>query len=306
MLFALATKKIVVTKDNEVDLGNDSLKEATSTARGLSRRDLLSLTLAAVGLSTRAAWPGSPERRPADDPALLSPEEREHLPSVRLPERTRNGAKVPIAVEMSHPMTPDHHVTSLEVVNETDPIPSKGIFHFTPANGAVYIAFQARMDEGDSEVTVTTQCNRDRRSAVRRRISIPEDAGGCTGTAPPWGRAPGNDMHPPQIRIVELVQRGRIRRGEVIHPQLKMRHPNRTGLAERDGSFVRVSEPLYLNEMEVWFGGDRVSRFEFTPALSDDPFITFALLASREGPLEISLVNNRGQRFETAHEIRFS
>ena len=49
-----------------------------------------------------------------------------------------------------------------------------------------------------------------------------------------------------------------------------------------------------------------LSTFEFTPALSDDPFITFPLLASREGSLEVHLVNNRGQRFETAHEITFS
>ena len=27
-----------------------------------------------------------------------------------------NGAKVPILVEMDHPMTPDHHVTRVEVV----------------------------------------------------------------------------------------------------------------------------------------------------------------------------------------------
>jgi len=116
----------------------------------------------------------------------------------------------------------------------------------------------------------------------------------------------GAEIHPPEIRIAELVQHGRIRRGELIHPQLKIRHPNRTGLAESNGSFVQASEPLYLQQMEVWFGGERVSRFELTPALSDDPFITFALLASREGPLEVRLVNNRGQRFETVQEIHFS
>jgi sulfur-oxidizing protein SoxY len=267
-------------------------------ARDFSRRGFLGM--AAAGLWMRGAWA---------DPALLAGAarlERDHLASVRLPRRTRNGTKVPIVIEMHHPMTRDHHVASLEVVNETDPIPSKGIFHFTPANGAVYVAFQARMDEGDSEVTVTTECNRHGRSATRRRISIAEGGGGCTGTAPPWGRAPGDEIHPPEIRIVELVQDGRIRRGEVIHPQLKIRHPNRTGLAERDGSFVQISEPLYLESMEVLFGGERVSRFEFTPALSDDPFVTFALLASREASLDVRLVNNRGQRFEAAHEIRFS
>ena len=282
-------------------------RQTTPRARSLSRRGFLGLTSTAAGLFIRGAWAGSPERRLLDgDPAFLSPLEREHLPLLRLPETTRNGAKVPILVEMSHPMTPDHYISSLEVVNDTDPIPSKGMFRFTPANGAAYVAFQARMDDGESEVTVTTECTRHGRWQVRRRISIPEDAGGCTGTPPPWGRTSGAEIHPPEIRIAELVQHGGIRRGELIHPQLKIRHPNRTGLAESNGSFVKVSEPLYLQEMEVWFGGERVSRFELTPALSDDPFITFALLASREGPLEVRLLNNRGQRFETTHEIHFS
>jgi sulfur-oxidizing protein SoxY len=281
-------------------------RRSTSSAHGLSRRGFLGLTSAAAGFCIAPAWARSPSTRFVDDSLTLSPLEREHLLSVRLPAKTRNGHKVPIVVGMSHPMTRDHQITSLEVVNDTDPIPSKGIFHFTPSSGVAYVAFQARMDEGDSQVTVTAECNRHGRWAARRSINVAENGGGCTGTAPPWARTAGADIHPPEIRIPELVQRHEIRRGDVIHPQLKIRHPNRTGLVEREGSFVRASEPLYLKEMEVWFGGDLVSRFEFTPALSDDPFITFALLASREADLEVRLANNRGERFEAAHVIRFS
>jgi sulfur-oxidizing protein SoxY len=266
---------------------------------------LLGLASSAAGLWISGAWAGSPERRLlAGDPALLSPLEREHRPLLRLPEKTRNAHKVPIVVEMSHPMTPDHHVTRVEVVNERDPFPSMGTFRFTPASGAVYVGFQARMDDGDSEVTVTADCNRHGAWAVRQRITIAEDPEGCAGTAPPRARTAGADIHPPEIRIPELVERGQIRRGEVIHPQIKIRHPNRTGTA--DSAQKHASGSLHLDELEVWFAGERVSRFELTPVLSDDPFISFALRASREGVLEVRLANNRGQRFEAAHEIRFS
>jgi hypothetical protein len=108
------------------------------------------------------------------------------------------------------------------------------------------------------------------------------------------------------IRIAELVERGKIRRDEIVHAQVKMKHPNRTGLVLRGGSFVQESEPFHLEELEVLYGGKCVSRFELTPALSDDPFITFCLLARLEGPLRVVLTNNRGQRFEATHEIRFS
>jgi sulfur-oxidizing protein SoxY len=282
--------------------------EAAARTPSLSRRGFLVLaSSAAAGLWSRRAWPAPPApRHLAGDPARLSPFEREHLPVLRLPARTHNGAKVPVSVELSHPMTPDHFIRSVEVVNASDPIPSKGTFRFSPANGVAFVSFQARMAGGESEVTVTAECNRHGRFATSRRIAIPEDAGGCAATAPPPGTAGADDFHAPEIRIAELVQRGGIRRGELIHPQLKIRHPGRTGLAERDGSFAEESEPLYLRELEVWFGGERVSRFELTPALSDDPFITFTLLASREAPIEVRLVNNRGQRFQARHELRLS
>jgi desulfoferrodoxin (superoxide reductase-like protein) len=284
------------------------MTETAARPPGFSRRGFLTLaSAAAAGVWARRAWPASSQpRRLPGDPARLSPFEREHLPAFRLPERTRNGAKVPIVVEMSHPMTRDHFIRSLEVVNASDPIPSKGTFRFSPANGVAFVSFQARMDDGDSEVSVTAECNRHGRFVTGRRIVIPESAGGCAAAAPPPGSTSATDIHPPEIRIAELVQHGGISRGEIIHPQLKIRHPSRTGLAERDGSFVQETEPLYLEELEVWFGGERVSRFELTSALSDDPFITFTLLANREASLEVRLLNNRGQRFEATHEIRFS
>jgi sulfur-oxidizing protein SoxY len=220
---------------------------------------------------------------------------------------TRNGAKVPIVVEMDHPMTPDHHITSVEVVNASDPIPVKGTFHLTPGNGRVYLAFQARMHGGTSEVSATAVCNRHGKWSCTRTIEIPAEAGGCSGTAPPPAeRTVGKELRGPVIRIAELVERGEIRRGEIVHVQVKMKHPNRTGLVFRDGSFVQESEPFHLEELEVLYGGERVSRFALTPALSDDPFITFCLVARVERPLRVVLTNNRGQRFEATHELRLS
>ena len=92
-------------------------------ARVLSRRDVLGLASVA-GLCIGGARAASSGRRLlGGDPALLSPLEREHLPLLRIPAKTRNAHKVPIVVEMSHPMTADHHVTKVEVVNDREPVP---------------------------------------------------------------------------------------------------------------------------------------------------------------------------------------
>jgi hypothetical protein len=102
------------------------------------------------------------------------------------------------------------------------------------------------------------------------------------------------------------VQHGRIRRDAIIHPQVKIRHPNRTGLAFQDGTWVYKSDPFHLKEMEVFFADDRVCWFTLTSALSDDPLISFALRARTEAPLRVVLVNTAGERFEATHQIRFS
>jgi desulfoferrodoxin (superoxide reductase-like protein) len=279
-------------------------------ARQWSRRAVLGLASAAIGVLAegvaRRGWSASEARRlRADDPDVLPPFERQHLPVLRLPVIAGNGAKVPIVVEMAHPMEPGHYIASVEVINGRDPIPSKGVFHLGPANGQMYLSFQARMDHGISEVSVIAECAVHGRWSSARAVNIPQGGGGCADPPIAARRLGEDDVRPPAIRIPQLLKRGRIRPGEIVLVQLVTRHPNRTGLELRDGEFVQAAEPFYLTEVEVIYGGERVSRFELTPALSDDPFISFPLRVSREGPLLVRLTNNRGQRFEATHHLRF-
>jgi sulfur-oxidizing protein SoxY len=266
-------------------------------ARGepLTRRGFLGLASCAAGaLVFRRALAASSA---AGDAA-------EHVPRVRVPALTRNGAKVPIVVESPHPMTPEHHVRALEILNPRDPIPWKGTFHLGPGNGAVYLAVQVRVDEGTADLRVIAECNLHGRHEARAQVVIPPEGGGCTGAAPAeGGRAGGPDVRPPELRIPELVARGRVERGEIVHPQLKLRHPSRTGLALRDGAFVAEGEPFHVETVEIFYGSERVSRFELSPATSDDPLLGFALRAGRDAPLRAVVVNTLGQRFEARHEL---
>lgn len=278
--------------------------------RGVTRRRFLVVASTAVGLAAagppRRAWGGSQTGRRGDDPTVHSSFERLHRPVLKLPAFTGNGAKVPVSIELAHPMQPDHFITSLEVASERDPVPSKGRFHFSPLNGQAALAFQIRVDQGTSEVAVTAECNRHGRWRATGRIAIPEGAGGCAGTAPPPDAATTDDIRPPAIRIPQLVADGSIGRHQIIDVQLKIKHPTRTGLVVRDGRFVSASEPLYLEGVEVFHDSQPVCRFALTSALSDNPLIAFKLRAHAEGLLRAVLTNNRGQRFEATHPIRFS
>src|SRR5262249_35580914 len=114
------------------------------------------------------------------------------------------------------------------------------------------------------------------------------------------------EIHPPVIRIPALVARGKIRRDEVFDVQVQFRHPSRTGLAYRDGTYHQETEPFYVSAMEVFYGKPRVCRFEMTPAVSDNPLIAFKLRATQAGRIRVVLTNSQGRQFQTAEEITLS
>jgi sulfur-oxidizing protein SoxY len=267
----------------------------------VGRRRFLEVASAAVasGCSLIHGVPAvAGSRRRRDEPA--------HAVVVRAPVVAGDGNKVPLVVEMAHPMEPDHYIRSIEVTNARDPVPSKGIFRLTPANGQVYLAFQARMDEGVAEIGVTAECSVHGRSASRpSSITIPDGTGGCAG--PLAGEAPRSpDVRPPRIRIPAVLKGHALRAGEVFGVQVGLAHPNRTGLARRDGRFVATEEPFHLERIEIFYGEEPISEFLATPAWSDDPLLTFRLRVRQDGVLRVVATNNRRQRLAAEQAIRLT
>lgn len=144
-------------------------------------------------------------QRPVDPARPTAPEQFYPL-ILRVPSRTRNGAHVPIVVEMHHPMEPDHYIKSIQILNERDPIPSKGVFYFSPTNGQAYLSVQARMRSGTSAVLAIAECNRHGRWATSQTIRSRKEG---EGVQPPLKRKSAHHkdgaIRPPVIRIPELI-----------------------------------------------------------------------------------------------------
>lgn len=268
-------------------------------AQGWPRRAVLAAAvLAAVAPGTARPGRAAVRRRRAEERDHAPAFERQHLPAVELPVVAAHGAKVPLVVTLDHPMTPGHAVTTVHVVNPRDPVPSKGVFHFTPASGQVHFAIQVRLDQGPSDVEVTATCERHGAWTTVRRVTVPDGAGGCAAPAPARGDA--GAIAPPVVRVLEVLRGTPIRPGDLVHVQVQLRHPSRTGLVRQDGRWVAVSPPFHLAAMEVLYDDTPVSRFLLTAGLSDDPLITVRLRAVRSGTVRVAVRNSRGERFDAA------
>jgi len=276
------------------------------TAGAVTRRRLLIVAAAAggLGLARGCLHEGATVAAGSEGGVRPAPVRERVPPEIRLPTLTENGAKVPIVVKVDHPMDTGHHVTSIAVINERDPLPGKGEFIFSAANGQAYVAFQARLDDGPSTVRANVECSQGTRWTGVGTTRVVDGAGGCGGAAPPHDRVSA-EIRPPVIRLPRLSRGERIDAGQVIDVQVVMQHPVRTGLERHGNAWIQVSEPFYVTELAVFLGADRVSYFRLTPAVSDNPLITFRLRPRVESVLHVVVRNNRGARFEAEHPIRF-
>ena len=110
-----------------------------------------------------------------DNPTEL---EAEHLITIRLPVIAEDGSNIPLIASMeNHPMEPDHYIKNFKIYGFTDPIVSKGLFEFSPANGQAYISTQVRMDGGDANLFVVGECTQHGLWAAHATLKV--SLGGC-------------------------------------------------------------------------------------------------------------------------------
>jgi hypothetical protein len=192
-------------------------------------------------------------------------------------------------------MEPDHYIKSLEVRLDSDPVPFKGRFVFTPQNGRAQLAFQMRSGVGGI-LAVIGECSRHGRFSGTAEVRVTK--GGCT-TAPE--KAARERVGSPMLRVPRIAKPG-----EVVEVRAKVDHASHTGLAFRGGKFVRVEPEFFVKEMRVELDGRLVSEFQMTSGVSPNPLIRFPLKVLGPGSLRVVFVNNQGQRWEVAQEIRVS
>jgi len=219
--------------------------------------------------------------------------DRAHQVELDLPILAEEPTTVPIRVWTEHPMEPDHFVKSIEVVLENDPVPHKGTFRFTPSNGRAWVAFQVRSGAGGL-VTATAECSRHGRFVGTRAVRVVE--GGCTSVPDKVAR---DRLGNPMLRLPRSVKAG-----EVIEVRAKVEHASHTGLALKNGKFVRVAPEFYITQMVVYLDDQAISEFQMTSAVSPNPLIRFPLKVTRGGALRVVFVNNEGQRWEVSQPLR--
>jgi hypothetical protein len=180
----------------------------------------------------------------------------------------------------------------VEVVLEADPVPHKGTYRFTPANGRVRLAFPMRSGTGGLLKAIAT-CNRHGRFVATQEIRVGGD--GCATESDGPRARPGN----PRIRVV-----GTPKLGAVVEIAVKIDHESDTGLRLKDGKYARVRPEYFVKEMQVFLGSQQISTFRLTSALSSNAILRFPVRVPGASMLRAVVVNSEGRRWEATEPIR--
>lgn len=148
----------------------------------ITRRSFL--ISAAKAMAAAAVLPGLVFRKTAyadnlkraANPEKMTETEAMHVPQVDLPIIAEDGRLVPVKVTVNHPMTPEHYIKSIEIIDNVSPIKSKGKFNLTYRNGQAYLMTRIKLAQS-ATVTAIAECNRHGKWAGDSTIKV--TLGGC-------------------------------------------------------------------------------------------------------------------------------
>jgi hypothetical protein len=189
-------------------------------------------------------------------------------------------------------MDPDHFIESVEIVLDADPVPHKGTYRFTPANGRARVSFPMRSGTGGLLKAIVT-CNRHGRFVGSREMRVAGD--GCASEPDGSRGRPGN----PRVRVMGVAKVG-----EVVEVAAKLEHESDTGLRLKDGKYTRVRPEFFVRQMQVFLGDRRISEFRLTSALSSNALVRFPVRVTGASTLRVVIVNSEGRRWEATELIR--
>ena len=216
---------------------------------------------------------------------------------LKAPYAAEDASVVPISIRTKVPQTAERFVAKIHVYVDKNPMPLVGLFEFTPHSGRADLAMRIRVDSF-SYVRVIAEMNTGELYMTKSFIR----AKGACSAPPPAGMEDSKRL----LGKMKMNLIGDLVFGEPNLMQLKVRHPNITGMAPlRIGS--RVIPPAhFVNKLEVDYNGQMIMKATLTFSVSMDPAFRFFFVPEKEGVMTVKGTDTKKNEFSSTHEIRSS
>lgn len=106
----------------------------------------------------------------------------------------------------------------------------------------------------------------------------------------------------PKIAMIKVRPR-RYKKGDIVRIDSVIMHPMNTGLVKnkKTGKIIPAD---YINSVEVYYDGEKITSFDLTGSVSANPFLSFYLKADKKAPLKMVWKDITGDVTEKTIQIK--
>ena len=212
---------------------------------------------------------------------------------VKAPYRSEDASVVPVSIHSKIPQTAERYIKKLHVYLDNNPLPLVGVFEFTPESGKADLAMRIRVDDNTYFRVVTEMNNGD----LLMSKSFIRSLGGCSE---PIGASVEESLK--RMGKMKMNTVGDVALGEANLMQLKISHPNITGLGANVKTGVKPP-PHFIKELKISYDGKMVMKANLTFAISQDPSFRFFFLPEKEADMVVEAVDTKNNEFKSIHSV---
>lgn len=214
--------------------------------------------------------------------------------SIKAPYRAEDATVVPVSIHTNIPQTEERYIKKIHMFVDKNPVPLVGVFEFTPHSGKADLALRLRVD-AQSFVRAIAEMNDGELYMVKNFVRA---TGACSAPPPPGVDDSFANMGRMKLRTIgETVMK------EPNLVQLKIQHPNITGLQPMSIGSRVLPPPHFISEIDVTFEDKPVLKASLTFAISMDPSFRFFFRPQRQGTLHVKARDSKNNSWSGDHRI---
>ena len=218
----------------------------------------------------------------------------QNILKLKVPILAEDATVVPISVHTKIPQTNELYIKKIHIFVDKNPIPLVGAFEFTPDSGKADLAMRIRVD-AHNYVRAIAELNT---GELYMEKSFIKAKGACSAPPPPGSEESMKLLGKMRMRVV-----GDLVLGKPNLMQLKIRHPNITGMAPlKIGSRVRPPAH-FVNAIEITYNGKLIVKASLTFSVSMDPALRFYFTPEKEGTMLVEGTDTKKNKFSGSHEV---
>lgn len=216
---------------------------------------------------------------------------------IKVPFRAEDATIVPVSIHTKIPQTAELFIKKIHVYIDKNPLPLVGIFELTPESGLADLAMRVRVDTF-TYIRAIAEMNTGELYMTKGFVRA---TGACSAPPPKSISDSIDNMGEMKIRNV-----GELKFSEPNLVQLKIKHPNITGLQPmRIGSRV-MPPPHFISAIKVDYAGKTVLKAQLTFSVSMDPSFRFYFTPESEGMMTVEATDTQNNHWNSSYEVKSS